>query len=257
MSLRETLGDTLKALGLRAHEKGIELIGDIDPSVPDRLVGDPVRIKQVITNLIGNAIKFTSQGEVVLTVTVESRNVDSVILHFAVSDTGIGIPPDKLSVIFEAFSQADGSITRKYGGTGLGLTISTRLVEMMHGKLTAESTPGEGSTFHFTALLGLCKDESPKGEMSSDMLLVEEELAILENREVLIVEDNATTRKVLSQMLRTWRMKPTCVESGEGSLALLQESNKFFDYILLDIQLPGKLFISLLLVEHNILIFIF
>jgi two-component system sensor histidine kinase/response regulator len=172
MSLSEMLGDTLKALALRAHEKGLELISDIHPDVPDKLVGDPVRLRQVgaaalctflscswlscspasllfssrgfaqlscaVTNLIGNAIKFTSIGEIVLSVTVDSITRTECMLHFAVRDTGIGISPSNLTVIFEAFSQADGSITRKYGGTGLGLTISTRLVELMKGRLTAE-----------------------------------------------------------------------------------------------------------------------
>jgi signal transduction histidine kinase len=137
MSLHETLGDTLKALALKAHEKGIELLSDIEPTLPDKLIGDPVRLRQVIINLVGNAIKFTSKGEVVLSVQMQQRNADSVVLHFAVRDTGIGIPADKLSVIFEAFSQADGSITRKYGGTGLGLTISTRLVQLMQVGETA------------------------------------------------------------------------------------------------------------------------
>ena len=126
MSLRETLGDTLKAEALLAHEKGIELISDIQPTLPDKLVGDPVRLRQVITNLIGNAVKFTSRGEVVLSVSMASSEKDKITLKFEVTDTGIGIPAEKLSVIFEAFSQADGSITRRYGGTGLGLTISTR-----------------------------------------------------------------------------------------------------------------------------------
>jgi CheY-like chemotaxis protein len=161
---------------------------------------------------------------------VESWNTDSVTLHFAVSDTGIGIPPDKLSVIFEAFSQADGSITRKYGGTGLGLTISTRLVEMMHGKLTAESTPGEGSVFHFTAALGLGKtDYNHERKETPD--------PVLEGKEVLIVDDNDTVRRVLRNMLLYWKMKPTIVESGEQAIALMQEKH-VFSYILLDTQMP-------------------
>jgi signal transduction histidine kinase len=189
MSLHETLRDTLKALTLKAHEKGIELICDIDPSLPDRLVGDPVRLRQVVTNLVGNAIKFTDRGEITLTADLKSVEGENINLHFAVKvrlhlmtviihpnydsysylsflffspsphaaaqDTGIGIPSDKLNVIFEAFSQADGSITRRYGGTGLGLTISTRLVRLMGGEMTAESQPGVGSTFHFTARFGL------------------------------------------------------------------------------------------------------
>jgi osomolarity two-component system sensor histidine kinase NIK1 len=143
-SLRRLLGDTMKALSFRAHQKGLELVCDIEPNVPDRIVGDPGRVRQVITNLIANSIKFTNEGEILLRVCCVKPvplDSESIELTFSVIDTGIGIPEDKLSVIFEAFSQADGSITRKYGGTGLGLTISTRLVEMMQGKLNAQSTP--------------------------------------------------------------------------------------------------------------------
>eukprot|EP01102_Stenamoeba_stenopodia_P010819 TRINITY_DN3294_c0_g1_i6.p1 TRINITY_DN3294_c0_g1~~TRINITY_DN3294_c0_g1_i6.p1 ORF type:complete len:1754 (+),score=492.81 TRINITY_DN3294_c0_g1_i6:239-5500(+) len=229
MSLRETLGDTLKALALRAHEKGIELISDIQPTLPDKLIGDPVRLRQVVTNLIGNAIKFTSQGEVVLSVTMSSCEKEKVLLHFAVKDTGIGIPADKLSVIFEAFSQADGSITRRYGGTGLGLTISTRLVQLMGGTLTAESTPGEGSTFHFTAEFGLGKEEE---------LSCKNELVKLAEKTALIVDDNATNRRVLKQMLLNWGLHPTEIDSGKAAIDLLQQSSKPFEYILLDAQMP-------------------
>jgi len=192
-------------------------------------VGDPVRLRQVITNLIGNAIKFTDKGEVVLTVTVDKWNEDNTVtLHFAVADTGIGIPPEKLSVIFEAFSQADGSVTRKYGGTGLGLTISTRLVELMHGRLSAESTAGSGSTFHFTAILGLGKEEQTKPNTK-----------VLEGLGVLVVDDNATNRGVLQNMLQYWKMNVTSVESGAQAILLLQDKNlPPFQYILLDTQMP-------------------
>jgi len=194
------------------------------------LVGDPVRLRQVITNLIGNAIKFTDKGEVMLTVTVDKwREDNTVALHFAVSDTGVGIPPDKLSVIFEAFSQADGSVTRKYGGTGLGLTISTRLVELMRGRLSAESTPGKGSTFHFTAIFGLGKDEQCNKPNT----------AVLESLQVLVVDDNDANRRVLQNMLQYWKMKVTTVESGAQAILLLNDRNQVpFQYILLDTQMP-------------------
>jgi len=235
MSLHETLGDTLKALALKAHEKGIELLSDIEPTLPDKLIGDPVRLRQVIINLVGNAIKFTSKGEVVLSVQMQQRNADSVVLHFAVRDTGIGIPADKLSVIFEAFSQADGSITRKYGGTGLGLTISTRLVQLMQGKLTAESVPDKGSLFHFTATFGLGRDESPHQKQQT---------AILSSRRVLLVDANITSRRILSQMLLHWQMEPVLVDTVHEATELFAESSlaqKPFEYVLLVSQIPDDL----------------
>jgi signal transduction histidine kinase/CheY-like chemotaxis protein len=233
MSLHETLGDTLKALALKAHEKGIELLSDIEPTLPDKLVGDPVRLRQVIINLVGNAIKFTSQGEVVLSVKMHERKADAVVLHFAVRDTGIGIPPDKLSVIFEAFSQADGSITRKYGGTGLGLTISTRLVQLMQGKLTADSMPGKGSLFHFTATFGLAREEtSPR------------QTAVLGGRRVLVVDANETSRRILSQTLLNWSMEPIVVDTVREAIQLYAESvmvQRPFEYVLLVSQIPDDL----------------
>jgi len=154
-SLRDSLGDTMKTLGLRAREKGLELGCHIRPDVPDALVGDPGRLRQIVVNLVGNAIKFTQRGEVVVDVEAESQTGDSVDLHFAVTDTGMGIPLDKQRTIFDPFTQADGSMTRKFGGTGLGLTISSRLVEGMGGRIWVRSEPGKGSAFHFTAHLGL------------------------------------------------------------------------------------------------------
>ena len=156
-SLRDTLDDTMKTLGLRAHEKQIELVCHVQPDVPDALVGDPGRLRQIVVNLIGNAIKFTQQGEVVMEVGAESQTGDCIDLQFAVTDTGMGIPLDKQRTIFDPFTQVDGSMTRKFGGTGLGLTISSRLVEGMGGRIWVESEPGKGSTFHFTARLGLQK----------------------------------------------------------------------------------------------------
>jgi len=230
LSLRQTLHDTLKALALRAHEKGIELVSDIHPSVPDKLIGDPVRLNQVLMNLLGNAIKFTSHGEVVLIVNIKEFKNEHCILHFAVRDTGIGIPPDKLSVIFEAFSQADGSITRKYGGTGLGLTISTRLVELMGGKLTAESSPGAGSTFHFTATYGLGKEEPIINELPMKML---------EGKTVLVIDDNGTSRRVLQRMLTHFQLVTTIADSGESAMEYITSASKPFDYVVVDTQMPN------------------
>ncbi|HEY3770057.1 MAG TPA: ATP-binding protein, partial [Candidatus Angelobacter sp.] len=149
--LRESLGQTVKALGFRAHQKGLELIWDVSPEIPETLVGDPGRLRQILVNLVGNAVKFTERGEVFISVAQEELETSgSVRLHFIVRDTGVGIEQEKQGTIFEAFSQADGSMARKYGGSGLGLAICVRLLEMMHGKIWVESEPGKGSTFHFT-----------------------------------------------------------------------------------------------------------
>ena len=156
-SLSDAVGDTMKMLALRAHQKGLELAYDIHPDVPDTIVGDPGRLRQIIVNLVGNAVKFTQYGEVILAVKTEWKTDNDLQLHFTVSDTGIGIAPEKQSKIFEAFTQADGSMTRTYGGTGLGLTISSRLVNMMHGRIWVESEVGKGSHFHFTGHFGIQK----------------------------------------------------------------------------------------------------
>jgi HPt (histidine-containing phosphotransfer) domain-containing protein len=154
-ALRDSLGATLKALSVRAHEKGLEFNCRVGPEVPDGLVGDSLRLRQIVTNLVGNAVKFTARGEVAMRVDVEGESAETVCLHFSVRDTGIGIPADKQRVIFEAFTQADGSSTRRFGGTGLGLAISAQLVALMGGRLWVDSAPGQGSTFHFTVGLGL------------------------------------------------------------------------------------------------------
>jgi two-component system, sensor histidine kinase and response regulator len=155
--LRDTLDDTIRSLGVRAHQKGIELACHILPAVPDGLQGDPTRVRQIVVNLVGNAIKFTSQGEVVIRVEIQEESQDEVVLHFAIRDTGIGIPLEKQQLIFEAFTQTDNSTTRKYGGTGLGLAICSRLVKLMSGKIWVESESGRGSTFHFTTRFQLQK----------------------------------------------------------------------------------------------------
>ena len=152
--LRESIEDTLKTLALRAQQKGLTLSCSVEPEVPDALVGDPGRLRQILINLVGNAIKFTGRGEVVVGVASEAQTTGQALLHFSVTDTGIGIPAEKQAVIFEAFSQADGSTTRRYGGTGLGLTISSKLVGMMGGNIWVDSQPEVGSTFHFTARFG-------------------------------------------------------------------------------------------------------
>jgi PAS domain S-box-containing protein len=231
--LRESLGETMKSLSVRAHQKGLELIYDVQPEVPEALIGDPGRIRQILINLVGNAIKFTETGEVFITVEEESHDDDVTCLHFVIKDTGVGIPKEKQDKVFEAFSQADGSMARKYGGTGLGLTICTRLVTMMGGAIWVESEPGQGSTFHFTVRVSV-QDASAQ---RSEPLQPEQ----LRNLHALIVDDNFTNRKVLTGMLTRWGMKPTAVEGARAALQALEvakSTGRPFPLILLDGQMP-------------------
>jgi signal transduction histidine kinase/CheY-like chemotaxis protein len=231
--LRESLGETMKALGFRAHQKGLELIYEVQPDVAEAVLGDPGRIRQIIVNLVGNSIKFTERGEILLSVTQEEETPGAVSLHFAVKDTGVGIPADKQQRVFEAFSQADGTMARKYGGTGLGLTICTRLVGMMGGRIWVESQLGQGSTFHFTIRLAI--QSAPSARLT---LVQPEELL---NLPVLIVDDNFTNRRVLHGMLNRWGMRPTAVEGGRAALQALEiakSTGRAFPLILLDGQMP-------------------
>jgi len=231
--LRNNLDDTLATLALRAHKKGLELIDDVRSDVPDSLLGDPGRLRQIIVNLVGNAIKFTEQGgEIVVRVQVESQTEDEVCLHFAVADTGIGIPDDKKHRLFQAFSQVDTSTTRKYGGTGLGLAISMQLVEMMGGRIWVESEAGRGSTFQFTARFGL-------SATSVAAPLVQP--VNLQNLRVLVVDDNATNRRILQEVLTNWKMCPTVVDSGPAALAALEQAwhaGEPYALVLLDQMMP-------------------
>ena len=219
--LRDTLADVLKPLGLRAAAKGLELAFHVAPDVPDALIGDPVRLRQVLLNLAGNAIKFTGQGEVVVRVScatcgipAEADRQRSVVeLLFSVQDSGIGIPRNKVSLIFDPFMQADTSTTRKYGGTGLGLTISARLVEMMGGCVWAESEVGTGSTFLFTLPLPIA---------ASSEAAPAPQPAELSGLRALIVDDNATNRWILAEMLTGWDMKPAAVPSAQAALDELE-----------------------------------
>jgi PAS domain S-box-containing protein len=230
-NLRDSLGDSMSLLALRAHEKGLELAYYVHNDVPDALIGDPVRLRQVFTNLANNAIKFTEEGEVLLEVVVESREEDAVALHITVKDTGIGIPRDKQQSIFDPFSQADGSTTRRFGGTGLGLAICTQLVEMMCGRIWVESETGVGSTFHFTASFGVQKVMEERHPAS---------LSELHGLEVLVVDDNTTNRRILEQMLINWNMVPTAVESAEIALNTLENSMESvgFSLIISDVHMP-------------------
>ena len=222
-NIRDVLEDSLKALAFRAHGKGLELLLKVCTGVPDFVVGDPVRVRQIITNLAGNAIKFTNSGEVELMVEMDAPERDRVRLHFQVRDTGIGIPPAKQKLIFEAFAQADGSTTRKFGGTGLGLTISSRLVSMMDGKIWVESAPGTGSRFHFTAAFGVAEEvELPAPD---DSFIV--------GAPVLIVDDNATNRRILAELLWMWKMRPTCAASGMDALWTLRRASELGDPFML------------------------
>lgn len=234
-TLRDSIGDILNTLALRASEKGLELAYLVSPEVPDAVVGDPGRLRQIIINLVGNAIKFTESGEVVVYITHESEEerTGEVLLHFAVSDTGIGIPPEKQESIFEAFAQADSSTTRRYGGTGLGLTISSRLVDMMGGRIWVASQTGKGSTFHFTVRLGL-----PQG---AQIIQIPEKPANIEGLRVLVVDDNATNRRILEELLKNWRMNPVTVDSAQSAFQAMEdarESGMPFRLILIDANMP-------------------
>ena len=231
-SLRHTLGAVLSGMAIRADEKKLELALDVRAHVPDAVVGDVSRLRQVLVNLVGNAIKFTERGQVVLHVTTESYVADEeAVLHFSVADTGIGIPADKHRLVFQAFTQGDGSMTRPYEGTGLGLTITSQLVEMMGGRVWLESAVGEGSTFHFTARLGLQQDVAP----------LPSNLSMLEGLRVLVVDDSATVRSILVDMLRTWSVSPVAAEGGAAGLAALRQAHAAgepFALALVDVRMP-------------------
>src|SRR5690242_740122 len=205
-NLRYTLEDTISSASLPAHQKNLEVSCLIPPDAPDSLLGDPTRLKQIVLNLVGNAIKFTSRGEVVLKVEIEDKTEDHAIFHFSVVDTGPGIPREGQKLIFEAFNQSDNSMTRKHGGTGLGLSISTRLAALMGGNLWVESEPGEGSTFHFKLRFGLQKLIGSKSQpVGTEML---------RGLSVLIVDDNTTNRTILRGNLTHWQMKTDEADNG-------------------------------------------
>ena len=226
--LYRLIAEVLKPLALRAHEKGIELLSEVLHDVPRYVRGDPSRIRQVLVNLVGNAIKFTNSGEIALRTELLQLQDGHAIVHFAVCDTGIGIAPDKQDLIFDAFSQEDTSTTRKYGGTGLGLSICRRLVELMGGRIWLHSQMGEGSTFHFSVQLEL--SEQATSAQGSQVNLV--------GRRILVVDDNATNRRILCSMLSLLKTIPRAVDSAHAALALMEEGSTDFDCILLDAQMP-------------------
>jgi signal transduction histidine kinase/CheY-like chemotaxis protein len=230
-SLRDVLDDMMKAVCLRGHQKGLELACHVLPDVPDGLQGDPIRLRQILTNLVGNAIKFTFAGEVVVRVSAQKRTERDVLLHFAVTDTGIGIPPQKQQTIFEPFTQADNSTTRKYGGTGLGLAIASRLVQMMGGTICAESREANGSTFSFNvcfSLQGIAQESSQTAGMLKDV-------------PVLVVDDNSISRSILHDILAGWLMKPAVADGAQSAFAVLEEAaaaGNPFPLALVDAQMP-------------------
>ena len=233
--LRDSIADTLKSLALRAQEKEIELASHFPADIPDALIGDPDRLRRIVVNLVGNAIKFTDRGEVVLRANLESQAKDDILLHFSVTDTGIGIPVEKQQRIFEAFAQADTSTTRKYGGTGLGLAISAQLCELMGGVMWVESEVGRGSTFHFTAHFG--RTQAPVEEKIADAAPVK-----LLDMPVLVVDDNATSRQILDEMIANWRMKPVTAKDGRSAMETLRRAHKDghpFRLVLLDAHMPA------------------
>ncbi len=231
--LREILGDTLQGLAMRAADKKLELTYHIPPDVPGALIGDPGRLRQIIVNLVGNAIKFTDEGEILVDVQMDALSEETIVLRFAVKDTGIGIAPEKQSMLFDAFSQSDTSTSRRYGGTGLGLAISTHLVSMMGGEIDVESEVGKGSTFYFTAEFGMQEDapgQAPAGPPS------------LHGLTALVVDDNQTNRRILEEVLVSWRMRPTIVDSGEAALTMMERAastGEPYPLVLLDYQMPG------------------
>jgi signal transduction histidine kinase/CheY-like chemotaxis protein/HPt (histidine-containing phosphotransfer) domain-containing protein len=232
--LRDSLADAVQLVALRAHEKKLELAYSVQADVPEALVGDPGRLRQIIINLVGNAIKFTEQGEVVVRVATESGDDGEVSLHFSVADTGIGIPTEKQQAIFSAFSQADSSTTRRYGGTGLGLAVSSQLVDLMGGRIWVESEVGQGSTFHFTARFVL-----QRGKSATQIRLTPGELQDLP---VLVVDDNGTNLAILKQMLTNWGMSPTTADGGQSALAAMAQglsAGEPFPLVITDVNMPG------------------
>jgi two-component system sensor histidine kinase/response regulator len=224
--------ETVRAFAPRAHAKGLELLCELRPGIPETVIGDRTRLRQVVVNLLNNAIKFTERGEVALRVDLHNLSGHRVRLHFTIHDTGIGVAAEKQTLIFEAFSQADGSMTRNFGGTGLGLTIAQRLVEAMHGSIWVDSQPGQGSDFHFTCELGI--DEK------APIQLIDH--APLQGASVLVVDDNETSRRVMLELLQSWQLRPSAAANAEDALLVMQRASdreQPYTLVLSDIQMPG------------------
>ena len=241
-SLRQSILNVVSNLALQAYSKGVELLYDVEENTPDQLIGDSGRLRQILINLIGNAIKFTDQGEIYVSVKAEPLSETSVILHFAIRDTGVGIPNEKLKTIFQAFEQVDSSPTRQFGGTGLGLAVSSQLVQIMDGDIWVESELGKGSVFYFTVKVesqpGHKQDTRVQGSMSS-----------LVGRSVLLVEDNATSLRIIDEALSRIGMRVQSVQGANEALSALSSSEnqgRFFDFILADMTLPNTSGLDLL-----------
>jgi signal transduction histidine kinase/CheY-like chemotaxis protein len=232
--LRDDLGDCMETLAFRGHAKGLEIASHVKPDVPDHLLGDPGRLRQVIVNLVGNAIKFTHAGEVVVHVGVQERHDDHVVLAFSITDTGIGIPRDKQARMFEAFEQADTSTTREYGGTGLGLAISKQLVELMHGEIGIDSDLGKGTTFRFTTRFKLQPKPADRRDSQPDYL---------QGLRVLVVDDNETNRFILQEITTVWGMKPAVAQGVDEAIAALEKARgngQPIQLVLTDMYMPRR-----------------
>ncbi len=231
--LHESIGNTMKSMGVQAHSQGLELACQLHPDVPRAVFGDRGRLRQIIVNLVANAVKFTERGEVVLDVRSEALAENRVRLHFAVRDTGIGVPSDKQAAIFEAFEQADSSANRRFGGTGLGLAISNRLVQLMGGRLWVDSEVGCGSTFHFTCELELASPDA--------IASVPRRSESVRGTRVLVVDDNATNLRILEQMLRNWGMDATLASGAREAMQQIQQMHargESFQLLVTDLQMP-------------------
>jgi len=230
---QEVLAHALRTLALRAHQKGVEILCQVAPDVPQMLVGDSTRLRQILLNLVGNAVKFTEAGEVLVSARIEPELDEAPMLHFEVRDTGIGIAPERQQAVFEAFTQADGSTTRKYGGTGLGLSICARLVDLMGGRIWVESRPGEGSAFHFTMRTARAAEPVPASERGRETRLA--------GRRVLIVDDNATCRGILADSCTRWGMHGDQADGAHRGLEMMREARaagRPYGLVLLDAQMP-------------------
>jgi two-component system sensor histidine kinase/response regulator len=233
-NLKSSMEIAVKSLTGRAQRKNLELVYHLHPDIPAAVIGDPGRLRQILLNLVGNAIKFTERGKVLVEVEKSSETDGHIVLHFSVSDTGIGIPPEKRQAIFEAFVQADVSSTRRFGGTGLGLAITSELIHLMGGKIWLESEPGVGSTFHFSVSLRSVDQPTDLPSLAHS--------AVLENMPVLAVDDNETNLRILSEVLAGWGMKPVLAGSaGDAMVALKQASAAGTPYqlVIVDAQMPG------------------
>ncbi len=232
-SLRDCIADTMTNMAIGAHDKGLELMYSIPSDIPDTIIGDPGRIRQILVNLVGNAIKFTPKGEITLSAKLEEETNEEICIHFSIADTGIGIPLEKQEKIFKAFEQADSTTTKDYGGTGLGLSITVRLVEMMKGRIWVESETGKGSVFHFIVRLAL-STEPASSRIPSDV-------SSLKDVNVLVVDDNATNRRILEESLRAWGMRVTSVDGGKAALEEMKKgeiAGSPFTIVLVDYVMP-------------------